>query len=231
MKLYLFHILVFISLNIGQCQSSADNYISLFDGKTLNGWKASSENSNSFSVEEGAIVCRGGRAHLFYDGKVGGADFKNFELKLKARTTQGSNSGVYFHTKYQEEGWPDLGFEAQVNSTHSDPIKTGSLWGVANLHATTSDTEPPIVRMKSNGEIDCYRPYSPSVDGEWFDYHIIVEDNRIILKVNGKTTVDWEQPNDWTRKRRIGQGTIGFQAHDPESEVHYKDIIIKVMDE
>jgi Domain of Unknown Function (DUF1080) len=85
---------------------NVDGWISLFDGKTLDGWRAS-EHRESCSVEDGAIkVGGGGRSHLFYDGPVEDHDFKNFELKLEVKAKPGSNSGVYFHTQYQEEDWP-----------------------------------------------------------------------------------------------------------------------------
>ncbi|TWU03287.1 hypothetical protein Pla100_02050 [Neorhodopirellula pilleata] len=48
-------------------------------------------------------------------------------------TTPGSNAGIYFHTKYQDEGWPKQGYECQVNITHHDPKKTSSLYGVVNV--------------------------------------------------------------------------------------------------
>ena len=209
-----------------------NDFVSVFDGKSLQGWTPSTENPESFFVQDGMLVCKGGRAHIFYtgDSKVGNVYFKNFELKLKARTTPGSNSGVYFHTAYQEEGWPSTGFEAQVNSTHTDAIKTGSLYGVVNVWAPKTLKDKFIARINKNREIFLYQPKAPSTDGEWFDYHIIVKENTIQVKVNGATTVEWTQPDDWTKDRRIGQGTIGFQAHDPKSEVHYKDIRIKVLD-
>ena len=77
-------------------------WISLFDGKTLDGWKAS-EKPGSFRVEDGTIVCDGPRSHLFYMGKDGAARFKNFELTAEVMTTPGSNSGIYIHTEYQDE--------------------------------------------------------------------------------------------------------------------------------
>jgi len=202
----------------------------LFNGKNLTGWKASTENSSSFLVEDGMLVCRGGRAHLFYEGENGAANFKNFELKLRIKTTAESNSGVYFHTKYQASDWPSVGFEAQVNSKHSDPRKTGSLYGVVNIWAPINPENPFISKVNDNREVFVMAPRAPSMDGEWFDYHIIVQDNRIQIKVNGMTTVDWTQPNDWTKSRRIGSGTVGLQAHDPKCVVYYKDIELKIMD-
>lgn len=75
-----------------------EGWISLFDGKTLSGWKSNEEKSNVFSVVDGAIQVKGGRAHLFYTGDVNDAEFENFEVKLKVKTTKGSNGGFYFHT-------------------------------------------------------------------------------------------------------------------------------------
>src|SRR3990172_3046693 len=82
--------------------SDGDGWISLFDGKSLDGWRAS-EHKDSCKVEDSVIVVGGGeRSHLFYDGPVANHDFKNFELKLEAMTQPGSNSGIYFHTRSEE---------------------------------------------------------------------------------------------------------------------------------
>src|SRR3989304_3482250 len=83
-------------------QADGDGWISLFDGKSLDGWRAS-EHKDSCKVEEGVIVVGGGeRSHLFYDGPVENHDFKNFELKLEAMTEPHSTSGVYFLTAHQD---------------------------------------------------------------------------------------------------------------------------------
>lgn len=229
MKKLLFIALLLTSCTLSEAQKDSEGFVSIFDGKSLKHWKVNRDNPDSYSVQDGMLIVKGGKSHIFYMGKKGKASYKNFELKLKARTKAGANSGVYFHTEYQDKGWPKIGFEAQVNSTHTDPKKTGSLYGIANIYAP-KDTEPYTVRVAKNREIFMYQEKAPSTDDEWFDYHIIVQDDRIILKVNGHTTVDWTQPKDWTKTRRIGKGTIAIQAHDPNSETHYKDIRIKVMD-
>src|SRR5689334_20935038 len=107
-----------ISLN-GASGADADSsgWISLFDGKTLEGWKAS-ENQGGFTVADGTITFAGQRSHLFYVGKVQNADFKNFELKAEVLTKPLANSGIYFHTEYQEKDFPKKGFETQVANTH-----------------------------------------------------------------------------------------------------------------
>ncbi|HWQ91502.1 MAG TPA: DUF1080 domain-containing protein, partial [Clostridia bacterium] len=84
----------------------------LFDGKTLTGWKAS-ENADTFKVEDGAIVAHGPRAHLFYTGGV----YKNFEFEAQVKARAGANSGIYFHSEFQPDGWPGKGFEVQVNNS------------------------------------------------------------------------------------------------------------------
>ena len=223
-------LLCFISFFAFSQSPDKEGFIALFDGSNLDGWTSSTENAASFQLVDSSLVCKGGRAHLFYSGPVGGANFKNFELKLSAKTMKGSNSGVYFHTKYQEKGWPQVGFEAQVNSTHKDPIKTGSLYGIVNMWVPQESKESFVAKVDEKRRIYIHQKNPASTDGEWFDYHIIVQNNTITLKVNGETTVQWTQPGDWNKKRRIGQGTIGLQAHDPKSETHFRSIRIKLLD-
>jgi len=71
-----------------QLSFTSNDWISLFDGKTLNGWKAS-ENKGTWQVEDGALVSKGPRSLLFYVGKVNNHNFKNFELMAEVKTTPG----------------------------------------------------------------------------------------------------------------------------------------------
>ncbi|RFB06470.1 3-keto-disaccharide hydrolase [Parvularcula marina] len=221
-----------LALSLGTASAGDDetDFVSLFDGESLSGWKSTTENPDSFSVKDGILIVKGGRAHLFYDGPVNDGDFKNFELQAKVRTTPGSNSGIYFHTSYQAEGWPDIGHEAQVNSTNGDPRKTGSLYAIADVYAPGDSEEPFVVRFEGQ-DIQAWAPSAPSTDGEWFDYTVIVIDNTVELKVDGKTTIKWTEPEDWPDQgRQIDHGTFALQAHDPDSEIHYKDIRVRVLD-
>ena len=185
-------------------------WISLFDGKTLDGWRAS-EHPDTFSVEDGAIVVHGDRAHLFYEGPVENHDFKNFEFKAQVMTTPGSNSGMYVHTRYQDEGWPSQGYEVQVNNSHTDWRRTGSLYGI-------DDVKEQVVP-----------------DNEWYTEHIIVDGQHVTVKINDKTVVDYTEPDDVQRKegdekRVLSHGTVALQGHDPDSKVYYKDIMVKPLD-
>lgn len=208
-----------------------DGWISLFNGKDLSGWKSNEEVPGVFTVENGELKVSGGRAHLFYVGPNGEAKFRSFELKMKVKTTAGSNSGVYIHTQYQDKGWPDAGYECQVNSTHTDPKKTGSLYGVINILALLEGQKEP------EGGKHIKVPLAPSKDDEWFDYDIKVEGKHITLKVNGEVTVDFIEPDGWDPAkelknmpgRKLSEGTIAIQGHDPKSTSYYKDIYIKPM--
>jgi hypothetical protein len=196
-KLALFFTLVIVCLQHSYAQSG-DGWISLFDGKTLNGWKAS-ENPSTFTVKDGAIVVFGERAHLFYEGAVKDHNFKNFEFKVKVMTTPGSNSGIFIHTEYQEEGWPARGYEIQVNNTQSDWRKTGSVYAVQDVKE------------------------APAKDNEWFTQHIIVEGKKITVKINDKVINEYTE----TDQGRLTGGTVALQGHDPKSKVFYKDVMIR----
>ncbi|HEX4147870.1 MAG TPA: DUF1080 domain-containing protein [Pirellulales bacterium] len=187
-----------------------DGWISLFNGKDLNGWKAN-ENTDTVSVQDGEIVMHGPVCHLFYVGPVEQHDFKDFDFKAVVMTKPGSNSGIYFHTKYQDKGWPAQGFEVQVNNTHKDPKKTGGLYGVKDVFE------------------------APAKDNEWFTEEISVRGTHVSVRVNGKEVVDWTEPADFVAKgfpgRKIGRGTFALQGHDPKSEVHYKSIEVRPVHE
>jgi hypothetical protein len=185
----------------------ADGWVSLFDGKTLDGWKVG-ENAATFKVEDGAIVVNGPRAHLFYVGPVQNHDFRNFEFKADVMTTEGSNSGIYFHTAYQEGGWPSKGYEVQVNNSHTDWRRTAGLYAIQDVK------EPP------------------AKDGEWFTMHIVVNGKKVTTSVNGKTQVEYTEPANAERPkdmaaRLISSGTFAIQGHDPKSKVLVKNIMVK----
>jgi len=197
------------SAALAETQPDAEGFFELLNGTDLSGWKVS-ENPDSFSVANGVLVALGERAHLFYAGDVHGANFTDFEAKLTVMTKPNANAGFYFHTEFQAEGWPAKGYESQINATHKDPKKTGSLYGVVNVMDT-----------------------APHADNVWFDYHIIVRGKTITIKVNGVETVTYTEPADGSLPdpkspgRKLSSGTIAIQCHDPGSEVHFKSIRIK----
>lgn len=189
-----------ILLSSMKSSNQNDGWVSLFDGKTLNGWKAN-EHTATFTVADGAIVVFGDRSHLFYEGNVNNHQFKNFELKMKVMTFPSANSGIFIHTAYQEDGWPSKGYEVQVNNTQSDWRRTGSIYAV-------QDVKEVFVK-----------------DNEWFTEHIIVQGKKITVKLNDKVINEYTEGENG----RLTGGTIALQGHDPGSKVMYKDIMIKVL--
>lgn len=187
----------------------AEGWYTLFNGKDFTGWKRSEDNPETFKVVDGEIVVRGKVCHLYYDGPVNDANFKNFEWKCDVMTKPNANSGMYFHTKYQPTGFPAAGIECQVNNSHKDPIRTGSLYRLKDI-------------MND----------SPAKDNEWFTQTVIVKGDKITIKVDGKVVNEYTWPKDLKRegsfaKNLLGSGTFALQGHDPGSEVHYKNIKVK----
>ncbi len=203
MGISLFTITAFINRN------KNEDWKPLFDGKSLSNWKVG-ENAATFTVENGMIVAHGPTAHLFYDGDISNHTFKNFEFKAEVMTTPGSNSGVYFHTAYQQGGWPAKGYEVQVNNSHTDWRRTGSLYGIA-------DVKEVFVK-----------------DNEWFTEYIKVQGKRVQIKINDKTVVDYTEPENLQRQggdslRKISSGTFALQGHDPKSKVYFKNLMVRVL--
>lgn len=212
-----------------QTEAGAD-WKPLFDGKTLNGWKAT-ENPQSFGVQDGNLVVNGNRGHLFYVGDQG--PFVNFEFEAEVMTLPGSNSGVYIHTRPQPDGWPHFGYECQVNNSHSDPIKTGSIYNVVDvLQVPTKPNEPFSPGVRVEGErVMLTVAQSPAKDNEWFTYNIRVDGKRIVLKINGITTVDYTEPEGKKAgegfTRVLDKGTFALQAHDPKSKAMFRNIRVR----
>ena len=183
--------------------AAGSDWTVMFDGKSLDGWKAA-ENPAGFKVENGEIVVNGTRGHLFYLGADGKASFRDFEFQAEVMTTPGSNSGIFIHTAWQEKGWPSHGYEMQVNATHTDSIKTGSIYNVVKVNP------------------------APHQDDEWFTYTITVKGNRVTARINDRVVTDYEEKAaDIKGDRKLSAGTIALQAHDPKSLVRYRNLKIR----
>ena len=176
----------------------------LFDGKSLAGWKPN-ENPDSWRVVDGAIVCKGPRSHLFYIGADAAkpAEFKNFHLKAEVKTRPRANSGLFIHTRPQPDGWPAHGYEVQVNNSQGDPVRTGSLYNVVKNFT------------------------APAEDDTWFTLEVMVVGKAVTVRVDGRVLYEFVEPEGVTGTRKLAAGTFAIQAHDPGSEVHYRNIRVK----
>ncbi len=186
--------------------AGAGEWVDMFDGKTLEGWKVNTENPDTFSVEGGTIKVFGPRTHLFY-GADGNAKFKDFEFECEVKTTKGANAGIFFHTKYQDNGWPEVGYEAQVNATHSDWRKTASIYSFKDV--------------KEAGHRD----------DVWFTYNIKVKGKTVTVSIDGKVVNEYTEPADHAEKtKRFGEGTIALQGHDPKSLIYFRKLRIRTIE-
>ena len=173
-------------------------FISLFNGKDFTGWKISDKAKSKIKVKDGMIVCNGPRSHAFTVKQ-----YKNFHFKAEVKTTPGSNSGIYFHTKFQASGWPKAGYESQVNVSHRDPVKTGSIYNTVKLFKTSA------------------------TDDKWWKHEIIVKGKHVVVKIDGKTVVDYTEPKDKKGPVKLSKGSFALQAHDPKSVVYYRNLRVK----
>jgi hypothetical protein len=208
-------------------------WVKLFNGKDLTGWKLYpkpnpkdiqevikkeeggkviayygklTENGTEvplWRVEDGILIGSGPHSHLFSER----GDYENFRFRVEAMINDGGNSGQYFRTRFG----PDFpqGYEAQINATHTDPIRTGSLYPSGGLGKYRNE----ITVMNT-------APHKPN---EWFTQEVIAEGNHIIIKVNGKTTVDWHDP----RENRPKKGHFALQGHDSGTVVKFRKIEVK----
>ena len=171
--------------------AAEDGWISMFDGKTLDGWKAN-EHAESWTVRDGCITGDGEASHLFWMQR----ECENCEFKAEVKISHGGNSGMYFRTAFGP-GFPK-GYEAQVDSSHTDPVRTGSLYGFVKIFQTLIP------------------------DDTWGTQHIIAQGNHIIIKVNDKVTVDTiEATNRYTK------GYCALQQHNKGSVVQYRNLMFK----
>ncbi len=185
--------LYFCTSPAGFAESKPGEWISMFNGKDLTGWKAN-QSPESWKAIDGKIVGDGPVSHLFWMQE----ECKNCEFKAMVKINHGGNSGMYFRAEFGP-GWPK-GYEAQVDNTHSDPKRTGSLYNFAHV----------------------YEQLIP--DDTWWEQHIIADGNHIIIKVNGKTVVDYvDEKNTYTK------GYCALQQHNPGSVVEYKDLMFRAL--
>lgn len=184
----------------------SQGWITLFDGKSLDGWKANSA-PEAWKVVDGCITVDGPFSHLFYVGPDGNASFADFELKVEVKLNKGGNSGIFFRTPPMEQCDPYLNgsYEAQLQNDGESPCYTGGLWNRAP-------------RPES----------SPVQPDEWFDVHIIAIGDRVTLKINGETTCEYSKATErhaWVK--HPSSGLIALQGHGPGHRPMFRSVRIK----
>jgi hypothetical protein len=172
---------------------AADNWQPIFNGTTLEGWKAN-ENPGSWTVKDGAIRGEGAASDLSYTEQK----CVNCEFKAEVRVSPGGAGRMYARAAAAPGASP--GYQAQIDNSNADPVRTGSLYGSVKLHEQLVP------------------------DGVWFTEHVIVEGNHVTIFVNDRQTADYTDEND-----TYTSGYLGFADVDPGSVVEFKDVMMKVL--
>ncbi|MDZ4852548.1 MAG: DUF1080 domain-containing protein [Pirellulaceae bacterium] len=173
------------------------NWVSLFDGKSLDGWEKVGKEDSHWEVKEGALCGTGTQSMLVYTKK----SFKNFRYRAEVKVNDGGNSGLYFRAT-RNPTFSD-GYEAQIDCTHKDPIRTGSLYGMCHIYD---------------------RLVEPNT---WFQYDLEVRDEvwrkkpvtKMKISLNGKELYEYQDFD-----QAFKEGYFAFQQHDPGSTVSIRKV-------
>lgn len=177
-----------------------EKWVSIFNGKDLTGWKTHPRDKARWSVQDGMIVGEGPAGHLFTER----GDYKNLRFRLVAKISDMGNSGQYVRAKFAP-GFPP-GYEAQINSTHRDPIRTGSLYPDPRWCKLTGDEREKLIVREMLVPPDTF-----------FTQEVTAVGNHITIKVNGKMMVDFRDPNS-----TYMEGHLAIQQHNDGSVITVK---------
>jgi hypothetical protein len=187
-------------------------FVSLFDGKALNGWEGKKE---FFRVENGAIVAG------FIDKKVPHNEFlvskkeyADFELRFEAKLVgQGNNAGVQFRSQRIANHHEMIGYQCDIGSWSK-----GTIWGFLYDESRRRKMLAQAPQEKVNSWV---KPR-----GEWNKLRVFAKGPVIKIWLNGKQTVDFTEP----QKDIPLTGKLGLQIHGgPPLECHYRKIQIKTL--
>ena len=206
------------------------DWVQLFNGKDLTGWKLPDKPTGTLAefirkeaggklvgydgklkdgkvvplwrIENGVLIGSGPASHLFSER----GDYANFEYRIEAQINDKGNSGQYFRTNFAP-GFPP-GYEAQINATGADLVKTGSLY--------------PAGALKQYRQEICVLNTAPHKPDESFTQEVRAVGNQITIKVNGKQTISWKDPGNLYTK-----GHFALQGHDPGTVVRFRKIEVR----
>jgi Domain of Unknown Function (DUF1080) len=185
----------------------AGDMISIFDGKTLNGWEG---NTNNWRVEDGAIVAGSmERKQPHNEFLATKREFGNFELRLqyKLEGTNGFvNGGVQFWSQRVPNNFEVSGYQADLGAETD-----GNLYDESRRNRN-------LVEAKKETRNTALRP------GDWNDYRIRAEGAHIQLWLNGVKTVDYTESDETIPHR----GIIALQIHgEAYTKVHYRNLVLE----
>ena len=207
---------------------AADGFKPIFDGKTLNGWNAST--MSHWSVQDGAITgqsteakpCKGNQFIVWDQGSI-----DDFELKLKWKIsgTNSANSGIQIRSKLHPEGHvsgyqPDIDMAGNYVGAIYDERGRGML-AVRGQETIIAADGKMAKKMVADGK-ELFKNIDMS---GWNEHHIIAKGPNITVKINGVTTA---QIIDNEPKNRELSGILALQLHaGPPMKIQFKDVMLK----
>jgi hypothetical protein len=180
----------------GNPPQTEQGWVSLFDGKTMSGWEMlelpGHEGKSKWEVKDG-MLCGSGEASMLYSPK---GHYKNFRFRAEIKINDKGNSGMYFRTA-KKPSFTD-GYEAQINSTHADPIRTGSIYTMVHVY---KQLVPPDTFFTQEVEV-ADRDYRGNLV------------TSIKVRVNDELLYEFLDHD-----QSFSAGHFAFQQHDPGSKV------------
>ncbi len=205
-------------------------FVSIFDGKSLQGWTPSSADSaKAWAVKDGVIVGNGdlGVGYLAYEKQ----DLSDFELRLSYRFPARGNSGISIRARKDETG------KREFRSYHADLGHVGigeHILGAWDFH-TPGRKEHACFRGQRLVIDERDKPRRTKIKdavtaddihrGVWNQVHIVAEGNNFKFFINGKLASEFTE--HLPAEKRLSSGMILLQLHDPRMVVHFKDIRLK----
>jgi hypothetical protein len=165
--------------------NTEDDFVSLFNGKTLDGWHIM--NGANFKVEDRVIKLNGGKGWLRSD-----KEYSDFILRLQFRFLKPmQNGGVFIRASEEGENWPEQNYEIQVENSR----RMAKIWGTDyELNADLAQ----IVLMRNGG---------------WNEYCIRVVGSWIEVRLNGELVCTSDSLTELTRGYIGLQGENGFHEY------------------
>lgn len=187
---------------LGTAEPDKDGFVSLFNGKDLDGWTVYGEPAG-FVVRDGVIRSESGKGGGWLRSM---RQYSDFILRVEWRTNPNGNSGVFLRAVPCPDPWVN-GFEVQISNEPRDEAHcTGSLYGVAAV-----------------------RPRPDESADRWHAFEIRCIGPRIEVFSDGVKVVDADAGKVEAMKTRGPAGYIGLQdSHNPgETFIEFRNIRIK----
>ena len=162
----------------------------LFDGRTLANWIVLPK-SGDWWVQGGTLVGRGKNSYLLSERD----DYENFDLLVECRLNATGNSGVFFRCEAND--WLPVGFEANLE-----------LGNLGRLHDTRSQPNTKIPNPSNVG---------PITPGQWFTCEVSARGSRIVVKIDGRTAIDFASDEPIPMR-----GRVGLQCYEPNTTIEVR---------